>query len=156
MSLPLDKKYALDRMNSTAIKQKLGTELHNCKNSVKGIYNFAVSGGAVGDITLLDDDGLAVVLPINAIVTNVIAHVATACTSGGSATVALKANSSADLCAATAVASLTSNALIAGVPVGTAATSVRLTAERTLKVTVAVAALTAGKINYHIEYMISA
>lgn len=155
MSLTAENKFLLNRMNQMSQKVQLGTELNNCKNNIKGVYSFAASGGAVGDITLKDEDGAALVLPAGAIITNVIAHVVTACTSGGSATVALKANSAADLCAATAVASLTSNALIAGVPVGTAATAVRLTAQRTLKVTVATAALTAGKIHYFIEYMLS-
>jgi hypothetical protein len=155
MSLSIDKRQNLDRMNSSSIKNKLGTELDNCKNNVKGVYNFAVVGGAVADIALKDIEGATLKLPAGAIITNVIVHVVTACTSGGSATVAIKANSAADLCGATAVASLTGNALIAGVPVGTAATAVRLTAERTIYATIGTAALTAGKLHVFIDYMLS-
>ena len=40
-------------------------------------------------------------------------------------------------------------------PVGTAATAVRCTAGRTIQATIATGALTAGKVYYHIEYMLS-
>jgi hypothetical protein len=44
---------------------------------------------------------------------------------------------------------------VAGIPVGTAATSVKLTAERTLTVSIATAALTAGKFVALVEYTVS-
>lgn len=113
-------------------------------------YDFAKHGGAVGDIAL------AAQIPSGAIVTRGMVHVVTAVTSGGSATVALKLVGTADVLAATAKASLTAGALLDTVPVGTAATAIKTTANTGLTVTVAVAALTAGKIRVHLEYYLGA
>jgi hypothetical protein len=155
MSLNTETKYALDRMNSTAIKYALGTKLHQAKNNVCGIYDFTTQGGATGALNVKDEDGNNVVLPAGAIITNVIAHAAVAVTTSASGTISLGANTTTDLQGATAAATLSLNALVAGVPVGTAATSVRCTAERTIQVTIATGALTAGKVYYFIEYMLS-
>ena len=112
-------------------------------------YDFAMDGGAVGDITLRGDR-----LPNDAVITSGMIHVNTAVTSGGSATVALKVLSAGDVLAATAKTSLTLNALLDTVPVGTAATAVRTTsAGLGVTMTVAVAALTAGKITVALEYL---
>jgi hypothetical protein len=134
----------------------LGLEVHRCKNMMKVIYDFSVLGGAIGDIFLLDDQGNKAILPTGAIVTNTVCNVITAVTSAGSATVALKLLNSADLMGATAKASLASG-FVAGVPVGTAATwvgPVTAQAGTQVKATVAVAALTAGKLQFFIEYVI--
>lgn len=155
MGLNSDNRYMLNRMNSVAQKSQMGTLLERTKNHVTAVYDFAVLGGAVSTLALKDLDGNTCTLQSGAIITNVIAHVVTACTSGGSATVSLGANTTTDLMGATAVASLSLNALLAGVPVGTAATAVRLTADRNISVAIAVAALTAGKVNYHIEYILA-
>jgi len=111
-------------------------------------WDFTKDGGAVGDIALRGDR-----LPNDAVVHNGIIHVNTATTAGGAATLALKLVAANDIKAATAVASFTVNALIATVPVGTAATSLRTTsAGLGVVLTVAVAALTAGKITVALEY----
>jgi hypothetical protein len=96
-------------------------------------YDFALNGGATGDISL----GLKV--PANVIIYTGFVYVRTAPTSGGSATVALKLSSSADTLTATAIGSLTINSItkITLTP--------RTTAETTLTATVATAALTAGR-----------
>jgi hypothetical protein len=133
--------------------ENLAKELHKTVNVLKAKYSFAVQGGAIGDIVLLDDDGNPAVLPDDALILQAIVDVITPATSGGSATVALKAQSAADLLGATAVASVTG--ILAGVPVDTAATSIKLTADRTVKATVAVAALTAGVFNVFIRYVLS-
>lgn len=114
-----------------------------------GLYNFATEGGAVGDITLRGDT-----VPSGAIITDVLIHVDTVLTSGGAATVALKAESAADLNAADA---------ISGAPWSTTgakrgdltATSapVKTTAARPLVATVATAALTAGKFSVYVSYL---
>ena len=49
----------------------------------------------------------------------------------------------------------TLSGVVAGIPVGTAATAIKLTAERTLSVAIATAALTAGKFIVHVEYVVS-
>jgi hypothetical protein len=111
---------------------------------LKCTYEFAVDGGAVGTLNL------PVTLPAGAIIYGGMIDVDTDPTSGGSATVALGLNTNTDLLAATAIASITGRVAI--VPVFTAASAVKLTAERTLKLTVAVAALTAGKMDIYLNY----
>lgn len=126
--------------------QRLGLE--PAKRVAYYEYDFAIDGGAVGDITLRGPG-----LPDDAIVDTGKVQVKTAVTSGGSATVAVKLLSAADLLAATAKASLTANAIFDVVPAGTAATALRTTSAG-LKpaITVAVAALTAGKLIVALEY----
>jgi hypothetical protein len=146
----------LNKMNSMSSKVQLGTLLRNRKGTLKCILDVANvrQGGAVGDINLLDEDGNACVLPSGAIITQVYRDIVTAFTSaGGAGTVALKANTAADLLAA--VDADTLSGVGAGVPVGTAATMVKLTADRTLKATVAVEALTAGKMHVFVDYVLS-
>jgi hypothetical protein len=125
--------------------------LENRKYVMQCEYDFAKDGGAIGDITLRGDR-----LPAGAIVTGGVVHVQTAVTSAGSATVALELVGTADVLAATAKASLTLNALISPVPDGpTAGDWIRTTAATQLVATVAVAALTAGKIVVCLEYFIT-
>lgn len=114
------------------------------KKEVIGVYDFSVDTGAVADYVLFK-------LPDNTIITNVIIDVVTAFTStGGIGTIALKANAANDLLSA--IDADTLSAIHAGIPVGTAATSVKLTADRDITLSVATAALTAGKAVIHIEY----
>ncbi len=122
------------------------------------VYDFAVHGGAVGTITL------PLEIPDNAIITEAYADVITDPTSDGSATVALGLNTNADLLAATAIASVTGvvsllpsytaaldgNAAAGGVE---ASSPVKLTADRKLKMTIATAALTAGKIAVYVKWV---
>ena len=113
------------------------------------LYDFAVDGGAVGDIALRGDQ-----IPASAVIVDTLIVVDTAVTGGGSATLALKAESAADLQAAAAVT---------GAPWSTTtpkrasltATSapVRTTAARTPTATVATAALTAGKFTVVVWYV---
>lgn len=132
-----------------------GTYDHKQKKQVlRGKYDFAVSGGAVGTINLLDESGKALTLPKNAIITSAMIDVVTTFTSGGSATIALTANSAADIKAATAVASFSAG-IMACIPVGSAATSIKLTADRNLAMAIAVAALTAGKAYVLVEFFVS-
>ena len=114
---------------------------------VKATYDFSAHGGAIGDVAL------DLKLPDNAIVYQGLIDVITDPTSGGSATVALKIEGTADLLAATAIASVTGQ--LDTIPDGTATNAVKLTAERTLTVTVATAALTAGKFHVYLSYFLS-
>lgn len=97
-------------------------------------YDFAADGGAVSSLDLLQVKEACVVE---------LAYykVKTACTSAGSATVACGVSGGAGIVAATAVASLTSGAVI--VP---AAQPTKLAADAVVQLTIATAALTAGKI----------
>lgn len=104
---------------------------------LKCIYDFSVDGGAAGALTLFTAGQ-------DMVVHKCIMKVQTACTSGGSATVAVCSDGAgAEYCAATAVASLTANAIIGGVP---STGGVRLASGSTCDILIETAALTAGKI----------
>jgi len=117
----------------------------------RGRYDFDVDGGAVGDIDLTGDT----VIPANAVIITGFIEVDTALDSGGSATVALKTNASADLLAATAFGSApwSTTGRKSLIPVGTGATSVKTSAARKLQATVATAALTAGVFDVVVGYI---
>ncbi len=134
---------------------QLGTTLFREQvHTLKAVYDFAKQGGAVGTVSLLGPDGKAAVLPKGAIVRDCLIDVLTAPTSGGSPTIALgTGQTGTDLKAATAIASYTG--LVVCIPIGTAATAIKLTADRTSTATIATAALTAGKFNVLIHYELS-
>jgi hypothetical protein len=133
---------------------QLGTQLVDKKIQVmKATYKVSVQGGAIGTVNLKDTDGKDAVLPNKAVIKQVIFDVKTACTTGASGTLSFGANTTTDLKAATAAASWTG--LVAGVPVGTAATAVKTTAQRTLTASIATGIIAACDINAFIEYYIS-
>lgn len=123
--------------------------VRSARKTAVGLYDFATDGGAVGDITLRGDT-----IPSGAVIIDSLIKVDTALTSGGAATVAIKAESAADINAADA---------ISGAPWSTTgskrgdltATSapVTTTAARALVATVATAALTAGKFTVVVTYI---
>jgi len=116
-------------------------------------YDFDQRGGAVGDIVLAGEP-----LPDNAIIWDGVVDVITPLTSGGSGTGAVStAQSANDLITAAAVsgAPWSTAGSKAIVPVGTAAASIKMTADRAPKLVIAVADLTAGKFNLFIEYYLS-
>jgi hypothetical protein len=154
-----DRELELNSFNPGALS-RLGTHLMREKKGVLHCrYDFAQQGGAVGPVSLFDPlvgPSEAAHLPAGAIITKAMLQVLTSVTSGGAATVALTTGEvAADLLAATAKATLVAG-LLDGKPDGTAAKSVVLTAERTLQATIAVAALTAGKIDVFVEYIVPA
>lgn len=115
------------------------------------IYNFAVDGGAIGLITPAKN----ATLPDNAIIFGGLINPTTAPTSLGSATIAIgtaAGSSTTSLKAATAVATYSLDAVLATVPVWTAATAFKLTAAGAITLTVAVADLTAGVLDIFVEY----
>lgn len=148
-----DMKTLLNKMNSTAAKVRLGEVLDNQQGQAQGVYSFAVQGGAVGLINLKDSAGNDLKLPNNAIIQNVLIHAVTAPTSAGAATVGFQVQAANDILADTAIASVTGR--LQGIPDDAVANMIRLTAERTVQIEIAVAALTAGKINLFIDYVIS-
>jgi hypothetical protein len=129
----------------------LGKELANKKHCIKAVYDFAVLGGAIGSVSLVDQYGETVKIPLGAIVTQVLVDTVTPLTSGGLATVALTLNAAGDLMAADDFDDLV--AIMPGIPVGSAATAVKATAEREIVATIAVAALTAGKVDVYLEVL---
>lgn len=148
-----------DRLNDntplfTLIPELYGTGTSNTfrKCVAKGLYDFSVLGGAIGSYDLLASTD---VIPNKAVVTNVYFDILTAFTStGGTGTIALGLNTTIDLLAAVDADTL-STGLNAGIPVGTAATMKKATADRNLVLTIATAAITAGKAVVFVEYVIS-
>lgn len=143
------------KLDATTPLEGAGTIIHRTKGLLKAVADFSVQGGAAGSYGLLDDQGNPAILPPGAIVTNVVAVVVTA--AAGGTTIALKLLTAADLMAATATASLTLAAVVAGAPVGTAATWVGpvTSATGTQINSTLVGTYTAYKINYFIEFVIS-
>jgi len=121
----------------------------------QGEYDFDVDGGAVGQITLRGVGMLGAGMPIGSVVTGGYIEVDTALTSGGSATVAVDLEGSGDILAAAAYSASpwSSTGRKSVIPAGTGATSVKTsTASKSIKVTVATAALTAGKFRVVLFY----
>lgn len=122
----------------------------------RGEYDFAVDGGAVGTITLRSapSDSNGNEIPSGSIITGGYIEVDTAVTSGGAATIAVASEAAGDLQTAAAISgppwSTTGRKAIT--PVFTAATGVKTTARRNLAITVATAALTAGKFRVVVFY----
>jgi hypothetical protein len=148
-------RYALTRMNSTALAQDLGLRLHHTTGCAVGTYSFTVSGGATGDYNLKDVNGNDLKLPSGAIVMNGFVHVTTAVTSSGSATLDFNLEAANDLLAAEAKTSFSSHANVQLIPDwATVADYVRTTAERTVSMSVNTAALTAGAVTVYLFYVL--
>ncbi len=148
-------KALFNNMNGVSYVNFLGNKLSESLGCVVGTYDFSKQGGAIGPFTMKDPDGNPVKLPANALVLNAFVYVKAAVTSLGSATVAVTLESSGDLLAATAKASLTLAALVQGVPdFATVTDAVLTTVERTLTAEVAAAALIAGKIHAYVFYVL--
>lgn len=116
----------------------------------RNFYDFAVEGGAAGDIVLRGDS-----IPSGAIITEAIIVVDTVLTSAGAATVALKTEAAADINAADAISGApwsTTGVKRADALVG-ADKGIKTTAARTISATVGTAALTAGKFSVVIHYV---
>lgn len=115
-------------------------------------YDFAVDGGVVGEII----PAKTVYLPANAIVIGGIVNVTTALlAAGGAATIAIGTHAGATtsaLMAATNKTSFTLAALMAIVPVWTAASAFKMSVEGQISITVATNALTAGVMEGFVEY----
>lgn len=140
----------LAQLNRNTPDEGLATIAHQAKVLFKFVYDFPVSGGAIGTINLVDDMGNPAALPSGFLVTRSFLEVVTAPTSAGAATVAATTGeTAADILAATAKASVTGN--LDGVSDGVAANFKQMTAARVPSIVVAVAALTAGKINVYVE-----
>lgn len=134
-------------------KHRLGTaHISNRIHIAKAKYDFAVQGGTQKTANLVGEDGKPVVLPNKAVIVDCLLDVLTAGAAGGSGTMSISANSAGDLKGTTAAASYTGR--VACVPVGTAATAIKLTADRTLTYTIATTNWTQGKIWVYVYYIL--
>ena len=149
--------YKLNRSSKLFRDLGVGTQLSGGQ-WLKGQWSYAVSGGAANaNLALLDHEGVAVKLPDNAIIQDCLIDVVTAPTSAtSSGKIALSSNAVGDL-KASAVAHTTflADTRVACIPVGTAATAIKMSSEATLRLLVGSEALTAGKINVWVNYVVS-
>ncbi|MFH0995791.1 MAG: hypothetical protein V1844_09885 [Pseudomonadota bacterium] len=123
------------------------------KNVAYYEYNHTKHGGAVGAIPVPGD-----VIPKGAIIKEGLLHIKDACTSAATTcTLGVSALTTSDILAPAAVSTLTpENTLLATVPVGTAATAIRVTEDITeLEFNVGVVPLTGGKIVAALEYIVT-
>ncbi len=136
----------------------------NKKHVAEFLYDFAVDGGATGAINLHEKAGKSV-LPVGAVITGVMAKVVTACTSGGAATVTWGNGDDADgySGATVGVATLVDNYVANGGENDAALlfdttdyfpkyVNVSTEADGQFILTIATAALTAGKIVFMVSY----
>lgn len=114
-----------------------------------GLYDFALDGGAVGDITLRGDT-----VPSGAVIVDALIQVNTAPTSAGAATIALKVEGAADINAAAAISGAPWSTTGAKRATLTATSApITTTAKRNIVATVGTAALTGGKFVVLVRYM---
>jgi hypothetical protein len=139
-------KFLLNRFSGKGQSVQLGKLLDKTMGVIVDTYDFSVSGGAVGDITLASS-----AIPAGAVITRVFHEELTNVTSGGSATVTLKAGATA-LTDAVAIATFSG---VKSEALASSATAIKVSAASDLKITIATAALTAGKVRFYVEYMIS-
>lgn len=126
----------------------------NAMKTVAAQYDFAKLGGAVGDYAL------GVKIPAGAIIINAFAYVQTAATSTNStATIAVKAETANNIFTAAAVSGApwsTTGMKLAIPDIATVADYKTIAAEAELTLSIAVEALTAGKINIFVTYVVNA
>jgi len=119
----------------------------------KMTYDFVNDGGAIGLIVPKNSP----IIPANSIILGGITDVTTGVTSGGAATISLgttAGSSAASLKAAVILGTEFAAGLRAVVPLFTAATMFKMTAEGQLSMTVAAFALTGGKFDLNVIYLI--
>ena len=114
------------------------------KQTCKFVYDFAVDGGAVSAITPADAD---IIIPADAIITDMITYVSTAMTSSGSATIAIGVGG-----AALAAALAFDHANYSDEDVIHTVIADKTTSAGAPTITVGTAALTAGVVEVIIEY----
>ena len=149
----------LDGPVLAGMNRGIGTEINQCANRIKAVWNFAALGGAIGTIPLLDDQGNAAILPLGAIVVGFLAYIVTAPV-GASGTIGATLLTANDLMAQTAITSLTAGVVWQGKPVtGGAAAAWTVVGPVTAKLgtqvgmKIATTAMTAGLINFYIDYI---
>lgn len=155
LSANKDAEFGLNRASPEAMrKYLLGSRVVRGEvRTLRAIYDFSTMGGAISTITLKSLLGQPVVIPNKAIVIGCIIDVLTPATTSASGTIAIGTGQATnDLKTATAAASYTG--LVACTPVGTAATSIKMTGDRTITASIATGAITAGKFSVIVQYVL--
>lgn len=157
-ALTTDGAYELNKRSSVDRKYATGTKAYDAQQfGAKGTWSFSDQGGVANAILPLHDhDGKNVTLPAGAIIRDCLIDVVTQpVSSTGSSGIAFSSKAVADLKAATFPASLTTTTPIVCIPIGTVGTMIKTASELTLAIKVGSEALTAGKINVWVEYVLS-
>lgn len=117
-----------------------------------GDYSFATDAGAIGTIILRSASGA---IPIGSYIVEAFMDVTTGFTTGTAATAALQVEAANDLQTATIVsgAPYSTTGLKALVPVFTAATMIKTTADRAPSMVIATGTITAGVLHLVIFYV---
>lgn len=142
-------------MAAVSAYKKIGPTFKNKVEVVRVAYDFAVDGGATGALDIFEATSDVIIVGFASVVK-------TACTSGGSATLKVGVSADDDAFMTTtqgAVANLTANAVILPVAVeGTPNTlpiPVKLPSGSKILQTIGTAALTAGKVEYTVQYIVA-
>lgn len=118
--------------------------------TLKFTYDFTRDGGAAGSIAMKDELGRAMKIPDNAVILAVRQESVVDCTSGGAATIALGYTAST---AAFLSATAFSDASFDVDAVSARTANVKTAAAVDCLVTIAAAALTAGRFNLYLDYV---
>lgn len=121
----------------------------------RGEYSFAIDGGAIGAIALRASQGSQGPIPSGSVILEAFLDVTTLFTTGTAATMALSVEGANDLVSATVVsgAPYSTTGLKATLPVFTAASMIKTTAERSPTATIATGTVTAGVLALVIFYI---
>lgn len=152
--LPAAVETKLNQSATAGPRVGLGSQVTQKKlNVMKAVYDFTKLGGASGaTLVLRDAAGGEAVLPAGAIIIGGVTDEVTAVTVSG-ASISFGINTTVDLLAATAGATFAGVQAI--IPVHTAASAVKVTAESGVTATITGGTVTAGKINVFLEYLLS-
>ena len=135
---------------------QLGTEVvDGVVKTMRANYNFSVQGGSSSATMFLKaPDGSSAAIPNKAIIKSVyIDTVSSIVDVSTGVRIAFGANTDVDLKASTASGSFTG--IIAGIPVDTAATAVKMTADRPLTMKVTGGNISSGQLNVFVTYLVS-
>lgn len=158
VKVPADVRFVLNQ--GYGAEAQLGTQTIDKKVQVlKLVYDFSVLSGSASTVySLKDTDAKNAVIPANALIVDCMIDVITAPTSlSSSLTLAIGTGvgaASTELKTATAIGSYTG--IVACVPVGSAATAIKIASAVTPTLSVGSQGdLTAGKINVLLQYILS-
>lgn len=141
--------HELDKwMGPVALRNYMGTKLRQAHNVAYGKYDFSLVGGA-----LATNLGVGIVLPDNAIITNVWFDTITTPTSTSDTDICFTAVSACDLEPYTAKASWSGQTQ--GTPDDSVTNAIKLAADTTVYFVASGASVTAGKIMVYIQYVMS-
>lgn len=119
--------------------------------AIKGNYKFSRDGGAIGNVTLKDELGNPITLPVGLIVYGGLCVVKTGLTSGGTPTFDIGVDGSAALFADKALTAVdTANEISALIPVATAATAALITTAGAFTLEIKTATVTAGELDVYL------